>query len=168
MYRRADIRAQVTIVQIDMVPKKRASQQPTLLMPAVVPEDELPTDPIITLHNRPTSRPAALPWVVEPVITYDREGRVWRLAVPYDAEQRDRHGNTFLVHCVPDLVVRLGDPLELRADLVAAQLAISMDAARVLPFTASNRDEAATVDHRWRIVIVQAFRAGDRGELTRG
>jgi hypothetical protein len=130
---------------------RRPSQQPTVYIPAVRDEDDVPTNPMATTHERPTSRPAAPGWVVEPVLTYDREARTWRLAVPYDAEQRDKHGNTFLVHCQPDVV--------------AAQLERSMQSAFVMPFTG---DQTAEVDSRWRLVIVQAFRAGDRGELPRG
>jgi hypothetical protein len=144
---------------------RRPSQQPTVYIPAVRDEDDVPTNPMATTHERPTSRPAAPGWVVEPVLTYDREARTWRLAVPYDAEQRDKHGNTFLVHCQPDLPIRLADPMELRADVVAAQLERSMQSAFVMPFTG---DQTAEVDSRWRLVIVQAFRAGDRGELPRG
>lgn len=136
-------------------------------MPAVVdpdPNGELPTDPLASTHERTTSRPAAPGWVVEPVITYDRDAATWRLAVPYDAEQKDKHGNTFLVHCQPDLAFRLGEPAELRADVVAAQLARSMHSARVVPFTG---DQAAEVGSKWKLVIVQAFREGDRCQLPR-
>ncbi len=146
---------------------RRPSQNPTLAMSAVDPdpEGELPTNPLAATHERTTARPAAPGWVVEPVITYDREARTWRLAVPYDAEQRDKHGNVFLVHCQPDLAFRLGDPAELRADIVAAQLARSMQSALLIPFTG---EQSVGVDSRWRLVIVQVFREGDRGELGRG
>lgn len=167
MYIRAHIRAQVEIVQIDMAHQKRASQQPTLVMPAVDPDPngELPTNPLATTHERTTSRPASPGWVVEPVVTYDRDASTWRLAVPYDAEQRDRHGNTFLVHCCAGLEFTLGAPLELRADIVAAQLSQSMASALVVPFTG---DDGFRVGTHWRLIIDQTFRAGDRGELIRG
>lgn len=146
---------------------RRPSQQPTIAMPAVDPdpEGELPTNPTPQAHERPTLRPSADGWTPEPVVTYDRARGAWALATPYDAEQRDKHGNTFLVHCQPDLVFRLGNPTELRADVVAAQLAQSMASALVIPFTG---ESGAQVDSRWRLVIVQAFREGDRGDLARG
>lgn len=159
MYIRAHLRAQVTI---DMALKKRSSQQPTLVMPAVDldPNGELPTNPLAT-HERTTS-PG---WVVEPVVTYDRDASTWRLAVPYDAEQRDKHGNTFRVHCCAGLELTLGAPLELRSDIVAAQLSQSMASALVVPFTG---DDGFRVGTHWRLVVEQTFRDGDRGELLRG
>lgn len=137
----------------------RPSQQPTVLMPRAEIDDplgELPTNPL----------PPALLAVAEPLVTYDRDRSTWVLALPYEAEQMDAHGNTFLVHCSPELAVHLGRPVELRADVVAAQLRKSMAAALVIPFTGDSDGFAVT--SVWRDIIVAAFRDADLGRLRRG
>lgn len=146
--------------------------------------EEPTTVPLHPPPEVPTERPSAddlealvdatrgdAPWRrSEPVFACDPESCRLYLARRYEARQRDRYGNVFLIDCPLGVHVELPTTREraraLRSELVRAALHVVVS-FRVLPHSGAG-ELSSPLDDEWRRAIVEAFQLGDAGALERG